>query len=560
MGEKRRWTRRQFLEMVGAAGGSTAVYQSMVAMGLMKTPKAYAGPPRLPKESGRGKTVLILGAGVAGLTAAFELSKAGYECRILEAAPRAGGRNYTVRSGDFIYQEGKPRQVCMFDTDQYLNAGPGRIPYHHQAVLAYCRELDVALQVYVMENRAALFQTPDAFNGQSRANRRIANDTRGRIAEMLAKVVNQNVLDEELLGDDKENLLSLLQSFGQLDEEYQYKYSPRYQGNWRAGYVIEPNVETPGLPEPELSFTQLLDSQFWLHRFYQPEDYEWQATMFQPVGGMDKIIDGFLRRIRSLVCLNQQVVGLQNNEDGVMVRVQDTQTGAEDYMTADFCISNMPLPILDQVIENSGEDSGFDPFFKEAVAAVPFAPTCKVGWQAEERFWENEANRIYGGISWTNQTITQIWYPSADFFTQKGVLTGCYNFGDNAVDFGDLDLESRLLKAMDQATRVHPEFPDYVPLDLGLSIAWQQVPHQFGGWADYQGVDPRYYERLLQSDRHFWVTGDQVSYLPGWQEGAILSAHHVIEQVSQVVSGVWVAAKRGKIREVPRGEHQLGMP
>jgi monoamine oxidase len=46
-----------------------------------------------------GTTVLVLGAGVAGLTAAYELEKAGYRCAVLEARDRPGGRNWTVRDG-----------------------------------------------------------------------------------------------------------------------------------------------------------------------------------------------------------------------------------------------------------------------------------------------------------------------------------------------------------------------------------------------------------------------------------------------------------------------------
>src|SRR5438128_241476 len=93
-------TRRRFINLVGKAGGYAAAYNTMVAMGLMTVPPAKAAPPPLPADSGRGQRVLILGAGIAGMTAAYELTKAGYECRILEARSRAGGRNWTLRGGD----------------------------------------------------------------------------------------------------------------------------------------------------------------------------------------------------------------------------------------------------------------------------------------------------------------------------------------------------------------------------------------------------------------------------------------------------------------------------
>ena len=95
-------TRRSFLERVGMAGGSAAIYETMTAMGLINLPEAWAGPPQLPAGSGSGKTVVILGAGIGGLTAAYELTRAGYSCQIIELTERAGGRNHSARRGTVL--------------------------------------------------------------------------------------------------------------------------------------------------------------------------------------------------------------------------------------------------------------------------------------------------------------------------------------------------------------------------------------------------------------------------------------------------------------------------
>ena len=95
-------TRRQFLSYVGIAGGSSAIMKASVAMGMMGH-DTYAGPVSVaPANKTNKQSVVILGAGIAGLATAIELEKAGYHCTILEASHRAGGRNLTVRHGDKI--------------------------------------------------------------------------------------------------------------------------------------------------------------------------------------------------------------------------------------------------------------------------------------------------------------------------------------------------------------------------------------------------------------------------------------------------------------------------
>src|SRR6185295_18362047 len=111
-------TRRRFLEQVGVAGGSAALYETMTAMGLIHLPEAWAGPPELPQGYGTGKSVIILGAGIGGLTAAYELTRANYTCKVIELTERAGGRNHTARRGTILKEVNEDgvqtEQVCNF--------------------------------------------------------------------------------------------------------------------------------------------------------------------------------------------------------------------------------------------------------------------------------------------------------------------------------------------------------------------------------------------------------------------------------------------------------------
>src|ERR1700761_1070637 len=97
-------SRRALVHLVGKAGGVAAAYHTMAAMGLLAVPSAYGGPPALPP--GRGRQVVIIGAGIAGMVLGFELRKSGYRSLLLEARPRPGGRNWSLRGGDTVAETG----------------------------------------------------------------------------------------------------------------------------------------------------------------------------------------------------------------------------------------------------------------------------------------------------------------------------------------------------------------------------------------------------------------------------------------------------------------------
>ena len=536
MNDSTPWTRRRFLQTVGQAGGAAAAYEVMVALGMIRIPSAFAALPDLPPDLGAGKRVVILGAGIAGLTAAYELNKAGYEVVILEAHNRAGGRSYTVRRGDKIEENTGTVQTCQFDEgpDFYLNAGPGRLPYHHTAILHYCTLFDVKLEVYTMMSRANFYQRDLSWNGESAINRRIANDTRGWVSELLAKSINRGCLDADLHAYkvDKAQFLSLLTVFGDVDPADNYDYL----GSSRSGYLVEPGIEECGTLLRPLTLADLVQSKFWENRFYQAEEYEWQPTLFQPVGGMDMIWrEGFLKKtpVGKFIRYQREVIGVHNLTEGGAPKVRITfrpsgSSGAGETIDADWCISTIPLPILASI-----KDNNFSKTYADAVAAVKFAETCKVGWQTSSRFWETQ-NQMYGGISYTTDPITQMWYPSWGYFGQKGILTGAYNYDDDARAFGKMKPEERLREALKGGQKLHPDFAKHVPLELGLSIAWQNVPYQLGGWADDWTCDNSggSYQTLLNPEGRFWAAGDQLSFLSGWQEGAVRSAHHVIRGIA----------------------------
>ncbi len=167
-------SRRDLLSLVGSVAGGAAMYQAMTSLGFASESN-YKGPIKLSGDP-KGASVLVLGAGLAGMTAALELRAAGYKVQVLEFNSRPGGRNWTIRGGDRFTELGGAAQTCGFEEGLYLNPGPWRIPYHHRALLDYCKRLGVALEPFIQLNHNALLHASNAFAGKPQRIRDIKAD------------------------------------------------------------------------------------------------------------------------------------------------------------------------------------------------------------------------------------------------------------------------------------------------------------------------------------------------------------------------------------------------
>ena len=278
-------SRRALLGMIGQVAGGAAMYQAMSSIGYAAE-SDYRGPVKLSRAK-PGATVLVLGAGLAGMTAAYELRAAGYKVQILEFNQRAGGRNWSLRGGDRYTELGGATQNVDFAKGNYINPGPWRIPYHHHAVLDYCKRLGVALEPFIQVNYNAYLHNTNAFGGKPQRFRHLQTDLQGNVAELLAKVTNQGGLDQAVTKEDRERLLEGLKAWGTLDKDYRYAASSATSD--KRGYEIDPGGGLMPLAKPSqpIDLKDILGSGMWA-QVNSGNLYEFQSAIFEPVGGMDQ--------------------------------------------------------------------------------------------------------------------------------------------------------------------------------------------------------------------------------------------------------------------------------
>jgi len=275
-----------------------------------------------------------------------------------------------------------------------------------------------------------------------------------------------------------------------------------------------------GVWRDPVAFGTLLDVDMWAGMLSE-ESFDFQATMFQPIGGMDSIPVALARKLDSVVRLESEVTGIRRTSSGVSVTYLDKRSSTFANVDGAYCIVTIPLKVLD------GIDADFSQPYRAAIHAVEYGSAVKIAWQTR-RFWETE-NNIYGGISWVKGPTTMVWYPSDRFCSPKGILLGAYSFRDDANLLASLPLSAQFEMSRAAVETLHPGRGN--ELERPMAIAWSKVPYTLGFSARTE--QDRNYAVLGAPDGPFYFAGEHLSHLGAWQEGAILSARRTINMIDQ---------------------------
>ena len=619
-------SRRSFLiGMAAFSGTAPSLLSGFRANAAYRTSEAI-----LPRNFGRGKSVAIVGAGVAGLTAAYKLASAGFKVSVFEADQRYGGRSLTARPTDNHYKDwwfkkypqarAFPRmyadryqervdspaselQVCEFmdepwknsgyqgnPVELFLNAGPGRIPSNHVNLIGLCKEIGVDLEPYIFHSMWNLMQS-DLYNGGKPVSiGQVKYSLYGEMAHMMAKVIQEAC---QLSGDQKSDprqLANLYELFGGLK-----RINPNDpcvlildEMSSRLGYSDLPGGwKHVGKTKPSLKIKDILNSGFIGDAQENPElspgsflfnhfNIDWQPSLMQPIGGMDRIwqqllvqdvesgalfykrkVQGRNYKVGDLVFLGTEVNSISERKDRIYLKLSGGEGDyqwRDSWQAFDYCISTMSPSLLHGVLEPDNISSEFleglktfaktgrwdgeldGQSFKDPTSNH-WTPAIKVGWQSQNRFWEINDN-IYGGISWIDDIVGQVWYPSEDLTAHTGVLTGAYNRGGDAVIYSQQNIQQRLNTAIKSLSKLHPGEEDKIYFDKGLSISWQYMPYQSGGWASDTAMEtPDLYSQItnFNPNGRFYCAGDTWSFWPGWQEGAVASVYCAISAIAKTI-------------------------
>ena len=457
-------------------------YVDVVRLGIAK--KFKNGKP--------GKQVLVVGAGLAGLSAAYELLQAGHEPLILEAQHRVGGRIYTMRQ--------------PFAQGLYGEAGAMRIPRAHALSMAYIEKFALPTSDFPMGNDQAYVYV---------------GGVRRRMAEVQA---NPELLGFETAHGEKGKLS------GQFWEETIRPLVEIVENEGDAGweqiyaeydqYSVREFLELRGWSESMIEMFGLLNNQEAMMNssfleLFREDGGNYYTNMCQIVGGGDHLPHAFMPALAARIRFGAKMVAVDQTPDEVIVHYQ---TAAGRFQAGgDYAIITVPFPVLRHV-------EVLKPFSRakqRAIRQLHYDASAKIFFQTRRRFWETD-DGIHGGGTVTDLPIRNLYYTDYGKETGRGILLASYTWSEDAQRWGSLSPQERITQALENVAAIHPQILD--EFEVGASHMWHDDEFAGGAFALFDpGQQTLLHDEIIKPEGRIHFAGEHASLYHAWIQGAFES-------------------------------------
>lgn len=453
-----------------------------------------------PRE-GRRKTVLVLGAGIAGLVAAYELLKAGHKPLILEAQNRLGGRILTLRA--------------PFAEGLHAEAGAMRIPKTHDLTLHYCAQFGLELYPFTMGN-------PEAYVYIGREKLRV-REYRAK-PQTLAREMNEREQAETvqaLWGTSIQEFVNLVATRGDAAWD---DIVARYDGYSTREFLEERKWSEAAIELYGLMENQEASMNFSFVELLREEIGEYYSNLLQIKGGTDRLPYAFYPALAPYIRLGAKVVALDQDDTGVTAHYR-TLAGRFSER-ADYMICTLPFAVLRHI-------EILQPFThakQRAIRQLHYDASTKIFIQARRRFWEEDEG-IFGGGTVTDLAIRNLYYPEHGQETGRGVLLASYTWADDAERWASLPPRDRLEQAVENIAEIHPQIIQ--EFEGGASWSWHDDPYAGGAFALFEPEQQSLlYSHIIAPEGRIHFAGEHASLAHAWIQGSIESGLRAASEVN----------------------------